>query len=177
MSKFQFIKNIATRDIAFGFLVALVVLGSSLLLSSLLYQTKKENKRGFEVAVSQNGQKVVETAKPKVVDIKELVKTADFDAGAKIFKKCATCHSAEKNGGNKIGPNLFGVVNRKRAAIVGFTYSEAIKKKSGSWNYDDLNQFLTKPKDFIPGTKMGFAGLKKDKDRANVILYLEKSAK
>lgn len=187
LEKFSFVKNIDLKSIALGLLVALLVLGGSLLITNLVYHQKENRKRGFEIALTnqkvaanQTGAKSAESvAAPKaaVVDIKTLIKTADFDAGAKIFKKCATCHSAEKSGGNKIGPNLFGIVGRKRASIPGFSYSDAMKAKGGSWSYEDLDKFLTKPKDFVPGTKMGFAGISKDKDRADLILFLEKSAK
>jgi cytochrome c len=189
MCKIKIIKNIGL-----GIFSGLLVLVFSWLASNLLYHTKKEVKRGYEVTIAEKtaeekidgiksgnlsdlsvkSKKVTETAKG---DIEAMIKNANLDAGAKVFKKCATCHSAEKMGGNKIGPNLFGVVGRKRAAIANFAYSDAMKKKSGSWTHADLNQFLIKPKDFIPGTKMGFAGLSKEQDRANIIAYLEKSAK
>jgi len=188
MCKIQIIKNIG-----FGILSGAVVLIISLLVSNLLYHTKKEVKRGYEVVIKEksveekvDGIKSADLSNLSVkskkdsgpkVDIEAMIKTANLDSGAKIFKKCTTCHSAEKSGSNKIGPNLFGVVGRKKASIANFTYSDAMKKKGGSWTYADLNQFLTKPKDFIPGTKMGFVGLSKDQDRANIIAYLEKSAK
>lgn len=188
MCKIKIIKNISL-----GILSGLAVLIASLLVSNLLYHTKKEVKRGYEVVVLEksseekdnlkSGNSAASSTQSKKVaplikaDIEAMIKTANLDAGAKVFKKCMTCHTAEKSGGNKIGPNLFGVVGRKRASVSNFAYSDAMKKKGGSWTHADLNQFLTKPKDFIPGTKMGFAGISKEQDRANVIAYLEKSAK
>ncbi len=176
------VKN-TSLAISFG----LLVLGFSVLISHLLYQPKKMVKRGFEIeikAATQNidGVKVgnlgeAKAAKVAIVDIATMIKDADIDAGAKVFKKCSTCHSVEKNGANKIGPNLYGIVGKKRASISGFAYSNALKAKSGSWTIEDLNQWLEKPKDFVPGTKMSFAGLKKDKDRANVIAYLKQQGK
>jgi len=170
--------------ISFG----LLVLGFSILISHLLYQPKKMVKRGFEIEIKVSTQNIdgvkvgnlgeaKPAAKVEVVDIATMIKNADIDAGAKIFKKCATCHTVIKNGANKVGPNLYGVVGKKKASISGFTYSSALKAKGGSWTIEDLNQWLTKPKDFVPGTKMGFAGLKKDKDRANVIAYLKQQGK
>jgi len=170
--------------ISFG----LLVLGFSILISHLLYQPKKMVKRGFEIEIKVSTQNIdgvkvgnlgeaKPAAKVEVVDITTMIKNADIDAGAKIFKKCATCHTVIKNGANKVGPNLYGVVGKKKASISGFTYSSALKAKGGSWTIEDLNQWLTKPKDFVPGTKMGFAGLKKDKDRANVIAYLKQQGK
>ena len=96
-----------------------------------------------------------------------MIKNADIDAGAKVFKKCATCHTLTQGGANKVGPNLYGVIGKKRASISGFAYSNAMKAKGGVWTIEDMNIWLAKPKDFVPGTKMGFAGLKKDKDRAH----------
>jgi len=170
--------------ISFG----LLVLGFSILISHLLYQPKKMVKRGFEIEIKVSTQNIdgvkvgnlgeaKPAAKVEVVDIATMIKNADIDAGAKIFKKCATCHTVIKNGANKVGPNLYGVVGKKKASISGFTYSSALKAKGGSWTIEDLNQWLIKPKDFVPGTKMGFAGLKKDKDRANVIAYLKQQGK
>ena len=97
----------------------------------------------------------------------------DPTAGAQVFKRCAICHSNTKDGPNKIGPNLWNVLNRPIASHGGFSYSDALKGKSGDkWTYENLNHFLTNPKDFAPGTKMTFAGLPKTEDRANVIAYL-----
>lgn len=150
------------------FVVLLAVFGAD-----LLYWPKKMLKRGYEIQISADG-KPVAKKEEKPVDINALLKIANFENGAKIFKKCATCHNIEKGAGNKVGPNLYAVVGKKRASNPGFSYSEAMSKKGGSWSIDDLNLFLTKPKDFVPGTKMGFAGLKKPQDRADVILYLQK---
>ena len=179
------------KTAGFGLLSALLVLVFSVAIAELLYQPKTMVKRGFEVEVQTiqkdaspqdvGGVKVGDLkdlkanskAQPKAVNIAEMLKTADIDAGAKVFKKCATCHSVENGGANKVGPNLYGVVGKKKAAVAGFAYSPALKAKGGVWTIEDLNQWITKPKDFVPGTKMGFAGLKKDKDRANVILYLK----
>jgi len=92
------------------------------------------------------------------------------------FKKCTACHSAEKGGPNKVGPDLWGIVDRPVAAHEGFAYSAGMKEfsKGGTekWTYDHLNHFLTSPKGLVKGTAMGFAGLKKDDERANVIAYL-----
>jgi len=186
----NFAKN---KNIVFGFLLALLVLGFSVMLSSLLYQPKTLVKRGFEVEIKVATNNVVENIKgvkvgnlsditapnklPKAINIAEMIKNADISAGEKLFKKCATCHTINKDGGNKVGPNLYAIIGKKRASIVGFSYSEAMKSKGGTWTVEDLNHWLTKPKDFIPGNKMGFAGLPKDKDRVNIIAYLKQQSK
>jgi len=105
------------------------------------------------------------------------MKIADADRGAKIFKKCASCHNVGKGEGAKVGPGLYGVVGRAKGVFAGFSYSDAMKAKGGIWDRDAINQFITKPKEYLAGTKMAFAGLKKPQDRADVILYLEKQAK
>ncbi|MBO3758522.1 cytochrome c family protein [Ciceribacter sp. L1K23] len=108
--------------------------------------------------------------------IATLLASADAAAGEAVFKKCASCHNADKGGANKVGPNLFGVVGHPVASHEGFSYSAALKdfSQGGSvtWTFENLNHFLTAPKKFVPGTAMGFAGLKKDDERANLIAYL-----
>jgi|SaaInl4_135m_RNA_FD_contig_31_569356_length_648_multi_2_in_0_out_0_1 cytochrome c len=111
-------------------------------------------------------------AKAAPAGITTLLASASAEAGGKQFKKCKACHTTNKGGKNRVGPNLWDVVGQTKAARPGFRYSDALKGKGGAWTYDDLNRYLTKPKDFAPGTKMSFAGLKKAADRANVILYL-----
>ena len=164
------LKRIVTA-LAFAFLVACL----ATLLADLLYQPKKIVKRGFEVEILAKG--TMAEKKVEIVDIATLIKNANIDMGAKTVKKCITCHNIEKGAGNKIGPNLFGIVGRKKASFPGFSYSEAIKKKGGNWTHEELNEFLINPKAFVPGTKMTFAGLKKDQDRANIIAYIEQQSK
>src|SRR4051812_20712890 len=102
--------------------------------------------------------------------------TADAAAGKAISTKCEQCHDLSKGGPNKIGPNLFGVVDRARATHEGFAYSSAMKGKPGNWTYDELFKFIKAPGVDIPGTKMSFAGLRSDKDRINLIAYLRSNA-
>ena len=95
--------------------------------------------------------------------------------GAKVFKKCLTCHSIGKGDPNKIGPNIFGVLNRKAGSISDYKYSKAMVAYGKVWSFEEMNGFLTKPKDWIKGTKMSFIGLKSAKDRAAVILYMNEN--
>lgn len=101
---------------------------------------------------------------------------ADLDAGKKVFKKCKACHSL-KAGKKKVGPSLFGVMGNKAGQVKGFKYSRAMKAADITWDDASLDAYLTKPKKFLKGTKMSFAGLKKKADRDNVIAYVKANAK
>jgi cytochrome c len=105
--------------------------------------------------------------------IAQLIAGADFAKGQKLSKACAACHSFDKGGANKIGPNLFGVYSASKGKHAGFSYSDALVAKGGKWDVDSLNQFLWKPKKYISGTKMNYAGMKKAEDRAAMVKYLQ----
>jgi cytochrome c len=105
-------------------------------------------------------------------DVMAMLSDADTGAGKKAFKKCKACHSTEKGGKNRVGPNLWDIVGKAKATGDGFKYSDALKGLGGEWSYPDLNAFLISPKAFAKGTKMSFRGLSKAKDRAAVIAYL-----
>src|SRR5262249_58284852 len=97
---------------------------------------------------------------------------AEGAKGETAEKKCQACHTFNKGGRNMVGPNLWGVVGRPRASEAGFNYSAAMKSKGGNWSIDELNQFLTNPRGYVPGTNMTFAGLTRGSERADVIAYL-----
>ena len=107
--------------------------------------------------------------------IMALFASTNADDGAKIFKKCAACHSITQGGGNKIGPALWGVLGRKAGSISDYKYSKAMAAYGKPWSFEEMNGFLTKPKDWVRGTKMSFVGLKNAKDRAAVILYMNEN--
>ncbi len=111
--------------------------------------------------------------KEEVIEpISALLANASIENGEKLFKKCATCHNYEKGGENKVGPQLWNLINRPKANVDGFAYSNALAEYGGEWGYEELAEFLYKPKKYIKGTKMNFAGLKKVKDRADMVYFL-----
>jgi cytochrome c len=111
------------------------------------------------------------------VPIDTLLASASAERGAQVAKQCLACHNFEEGQGPKIGPDLYGVVGRKIASVSGFNYSSALKSKNGTWDFNALNTWLTKPTAYAPGTAMTFAGLSNDKQRADVIAYLDTLSK
>lgn len=109
---------------------------------------------------------------PAAESIMVLLASADPAAGQKATKRCATCHTFNDGGSNKIGPNLWGIVGKDKGSVDGFKYSDALGDADGAWSYDDLDAFLTSPKGFLKGTRMSFAGIKSAADRAALIAYM-----
>ena len=155
-------------------MTALIVIGINKL-SDVIFHVEKPEKsaykiEGVELAPSSD----VNTEVKEVVqlDIKEILAMGNLAHGEKVFKKCSACHLVAKGGKNKIGPALYGIVGKASAVSEGYSYSKALKAHGKSWSFEELNAYLLKPQAHIKGTKMAFAGLRKDKDRASVILYL-----
>lgn len=111
----------------------------------------------------------IQTAEP----IDALLATASAEEGLRLAKTCAACHTFDKGGANRVGPNLWGSFGAKKGHADGYSYSSALVERGGVWTVDDLNQFLFKPKQFIPGTKMTFAGVKKPEDRAAIVKWMQ----
>jgi cytochrome c len=149
-------------------LVALAVMVFGYIGNSLV---KPKSHEAAKVKVAASSEKRAAKAAP-LQPISPLLASANAANGAVVFKKCAVCHTSAKGDKNKLGPNLWNIVNAPHAGKAGFKYSKALKKKPGNWTFEGLNEFLVKPKAYVPGTKMGFAGLKKANQRADLILYL-----
>ncbi len=164
------------KIIAAILLTALIVIGIGKIVDVLFYVEKPKlsaykvegiDSAGSTQEVSAKTAKVVEA-----VDIKTLLAMGDVAHGEKVFKKCSACHMIAADGKNKIGPNLWGVIGRTAGAIDDYNYSKAMKAYAKEWTFEEMNSYLIKPQAYIKGTKMAFAGLRKEKDRASVILYM-----
>ena len=159
-----------------AFLGTVFVLMSVSIASEGIFHSEVPEKEGFAIIAEEGASEAGAGAAAEVeVDIKPLLAAADASAGATVFKKCASCHTAEKGGPNKVGPNLWGVVERPIASHEGFAYSAGMKtfaEANKTWTYDHLSFFVEAPKKHVPGTAMGFAGLKKPEERANLIAWL-----
>ncbi|PIW27733.1 MAG: cytochrome c family protein [Rhodospirillales bacterium CG15_BIG_FIL_POST_REV_8_21_14_020_66_15] len=162
------------EKLGFGVLMtAWVVWGTNKIGNTLVHADEPE-KMGFEVAVADQGG-AQEAAAPKEAEkpVMELLASADAKAGAKVFKKCTACHSAEAGAKHKIGPNLWGVVGRPQGKAEGFNYSGTLAGLSGTWTYAELDKFLSDPKAYAPGNKMTFRGVPKNSERAALLVYLQ----
>jgi cytochrome c len=158
-------------------MVALLVIGISKI-SEIIFHVEKPKTPGYAVEVEQVADATISTTKVAEVkfDISALMAMGDATAGEKIFKKCAACHSIVKGGKNKIGPALYNVVGRQVGGVDNYKYSKALAGYDKSWSFEELNGFLLKPAKWIKGTKMAYAGLRKEKDRASVIKYLNQNS-
>ena len=156
-------------------LVVLLVFGVGKI-SDIIFKTNKPNIDGYKVEIKTSDTLVSKTNSESQVDIVALLAMGDVEHGKKVFKKCAACHSIKQGGGNKIGPKLWNVMFRPVGAISDYKYSKSLTEHKKNWTWEEMNGFLIKPSTWIKGNKMGFAGLKKEKDRASVILYLNQNS-
>ena len=157
-------------------LAVVLILGINKI-TDTIYHVKKPEKSAYQVAnVSTSSTTKTTTSDSEVNiasgDIMALFASASVTNGEKVFKKCVACHSIAKGGGNKIGPALWAVLGRQAGSLSDYKYSKAMSAYGKQWNAEEMNGFLAKPKQWIKGTKMSFIGLKKETDRADIILYL-----
>ena len=142
-------------------------------ISNIIFDKEDKNIVAYKVEAPEGS--AVQASTEASVDISALLALGDVEHGKKVFKKCAACHSVNAGGGNKIGPKLWNVMFRPVAAVSDYKYSKALTDYGKEWSWEEMNGFLIKPAKWIKGNKMGFAGLKSEKDRASVILYLNQS--
>jgi cytochrome c len=169
MDSFEINKIVAAVLVVF-----LVVFGIGKI-SNIVFHVDKPNTSAYKVEVSTTTATQASSS-GQAVDISALLAMGDISHGQKVFKKCSACHSINKGGKNKIGPALYSVLGRSVATLGDYKYSKALTEYGKSWTLQEMNGFLTKPQAHIKGTKMAFAGLKKEKDRASIILFMNENS-
>lgn len=167
MNSFEFNK------IAASVLVALLVAMAGSLLSDTLFHSHPLEKNVIHIDLGATNNSA-STEKKELQPITPLLAAANPEKGKIVAKKCLQCHSFDKGGANLTGPNLWGIIGNQFAHAAGFAYSQGLKDKhgKGTWDVEEINKFIHKPRDYIPGTKMSFVGIADDKDRADLIAYL-----
>ena len=161
------------KIIAAVLLIALLVIGIGKI-SDIAFQVDKPEKSAYKVDIQESSQTSSSITKKieEKIDISALLALGNVSHGEKVFKKCSACHLVNKGGENKIGPALYGIIGRKVASKQDYKYSKAMAAYDKDWTFEEMNGYLKKPQSYIKGTKMAFAGLRKEKDRASVILYM-----
>ena len=165
------------KVIAAILMVALLIIGLGKI-SEVVFHVEKPETPGYSVEVEATTTVAASSSTTEVekVDIAALLAMGDIATGEKVFKKCSACHSIVKGGKNNIGPALYNVVGRKTGAVEDYKYSKALVAYDKEWTFEELNGYLIKPAKWIKGTKMAFAGLRREADRASVILYLNQNS-
>ena len=169
MDSFEINKIIAAIVVIF------VVIFGITKISDIIYYVEKPSKSAYKVEFAETDSTKASGA-VDTVDISALLAMGSVDHGKKVFKKCSACHSIKKGGRNNIGPALYNVLGRNMGALEDYKYSKALIAFGKDWTFQEMNGFLIKPASYIKGTKMAFAGLKKEKDRASVILFMNANA-
>ena len=155
-------------------LAVILVLGINKI-TDVIFHVEKPEKSAYQIASTSTTTTTETTSassSSESGEIMALLASASVADGKKVFKKCAACHSIAQGGGHKIGPALWGILGRKAGSISDYKYSKAMVAHGKTWSFKEMNKFLTKPKNWIKGTKMTFVGLKKETERAAVILYM-----
>ena len=164
------------KIIAAVLLTALIIIGIGKFTDILFHVEKPKESaykiEGLEIVSASTSSSDKETKVVEAVDIKALLAMGDLGHGEKVFKKCSACHMIASGGKNMIGPNLWSVIGRTAGSVNDYKYSKAMIAYGKEWTFEEMNSYLIKPQAYIKGTKMAFAGLRKEKDRASVILYL-----
>ena len=163
------------KIIAAVLLTALIVIGIGKF-TDILFHVDKPKESAYKIegleTINTNASASSESKVIEVVDIKQLLAMGDLQHGEKVFKKCSACHQIASGGKNMIGPNLWSVIGRTAGSVSDYKYSKAMIAYGKEWTFEEMNSYLIKPQAYVKGTKMAFAGLRKEKDRASVILFM-----
>ena len=169
MDSFEINKIVAAILVVF-----LVIFGIGKI-SDMVFHVEKPNTSAYKVEVS-TASSSEDSSSGELVDITTLLAMGNLDDAKKVWKKCSACHSIKKGGKNKIGPALYNVLGRNVAGLDNYKYSKALLGYGKTWTFEEMNGFLKKPQAYIKGTKMAFAGLKKEKDRASILLFMNQNS-
>ena len=169
MDSFEINKIVAAILVVF-----LVIFGIGKI-SDIVFHVEKPNTSAYKVEAS-TASSAQDSSSSELVDITALLAMGNLDDAKKVWKKCSACHSIKKGGKNKIGPALYNVLGRNVAGLENYKYSKALLAYGKTWTFEEMNGFLKKPQTYIKGTKMAFAGLKKEKDRASIILFMNQNS-
>ncbi len=164
--------NKILASIIFAVLIVTLIGHFGDLIIDTKHHDEKETAYKIDVEDSPSVEGNIEKKEDVIEPISALLVSASMENGEKLFKKCATCHNYEKGSANKVGPQLWNLINRPKGSVDGFAYSKVLAEFGGDWGYEELAEFLYKPKKYMKGTKMNFAGLKKVKDRADIVYFL-----
>ena len=164
------------KIIAAVLLTVLIIIGIGKFTDVLFHVEKPKESaykiEGLEVASTSASNAEAETKVVEALDIKAFLAMGDLGHGEKVFKKCTACHQIANDGKNMIGPNLWSVIGRTAGSVSNYKYSKAMIAYGKEWTFEEMNSYLIKPQAYVKGTKMAFAGLRKEKDRASVILFM-----
>jgi len=169
MDSFEINKIVAVILVVF-----LVIFGIGKI-SDIIFHVEKPKTSAYKVEVS-TASSAQNSDSGEIVDIKALLAMGNLDDAKKVWKKCSACHSIKKGGKNKIGPALYNILGRNVADLDNYKYSKALMAYGKTWTFEEMNGFLKKPQAYIKGTKMAFAGLKKEKDRASILLFMNQNS-
>ena len=175
----KFIDLFKMNKIIVSIIFALILIFGINKIADVIFYVEKPEKSVYQVAsistsIEKTSSESLDTAASE--NIAALFASVSITDGEKVFKKCAACHSIAKGGKNKIGPALWGVLGRQAGSLSDYKYSKAMSAYGKKWSFEEMNGFLIKPKEWIKGTKMSFTGLKNEKDRASVILYMNQNS-